>query len=162
MMVPQGDCAFLHNFGWTRCVFICNLILLLWHHNGHDGVWNHQPHHCSLNRSFRRKSKKTSKLLVTGLCVVTGEFPAQMASNAENVSIWWGHHACGLYKIVDIMFQFKWLKGYIYSSCYYHYQIGSIHPPPLLSYISVVVYLRCLLHHIMSFIAYTFRENPVR
>ena len=23
---------------------------------------------------------------------VTGEFPAHMASNAENVSIWWGHH----------------------------------------------------------------------
>ena len=29
------------------------------------------------------------------LCVEftgTGEFPAQMASNAENVSIWWRHH----------------------------------------------------------------------
>ena len=40
--------------------------------------------------------KKTSKLRVTGLCVGnspgTGEFPAQMASNAENVSIWWRHH----------------------------------------------------------------------
>ena len=23
---------------------------------------------------------------------VTGEFPAQMASNAESVSIWWRHH----------------------------------------------------------------------
>ena len=23
----------------------------------------------------------------------TGEFPAQLASNAENVSIWWRHHA---------------------------------------------------------------------
>ena len=44
-----------------------------------------------------RKSKETSKLRVTGLCArnspVTGEFPAQMASNAENVSIWWRHHA---------------------------------------------------------------------
>ena len=42
------------------------------------------------------RSKKTSKLRVTGLCggnsPVTGEFPAQMASNAENVSIWWRHH----------------------------------------------------------------------
>ena len=41
-------------------------------------------------------SKKTSKLRATGLCVgnspVTGEFPAQMASNMENVSIWWHHH----------------------------------------------------------------------
>ena len=24
-------------------------------------------------------------------------------------------------------FQFRWLKGYIYSSCYYHHQIRSIH-----------------------------------
>ena len=33
---------------------------------------------------------------VTGLCAgnspVTGEFHAQRASNAENVSIWWRHH----------------------------------------------------------------------
>ena len=41
-------------------------------------------------------NKKTPKFRVTGLCVgnspETGEFPAQMASNAENVSIWWRHH----------------------------------------------------------------------
>ena len=58
---------------------------------------NHQPRHCLLNRLFERRSKKTSKLRVTGLCAGnspgTGEFPAQMASNAENVSIWWCHHA---------------------------------------------------------------------
>ena len=40
--------------------------------------------------------KKKSKLRVTGLCVgnspVTGEFPAQIASNVENVSFWWRHH----------------------------------------------------------------------
>ena len=39
---------------------------------------------------------KTSKLRVIGLCAgylpVIGEFPAQMANNAENVSIWWRHH----------------------------------------------------------------------
>ena len=43
-----------------------------------------------------RRSKKTSKLRVTGLCTgnspVTGEFLAQMAINVENVSIWWRHH----------------------------------------------------------------------
>ena len=47
--------------------------------------------------STGRRSKKTSKLRVNGLCVGnspgTGEFPAQMASYAENVSIWWRHHA---------------------------------------------------------------------
>ena len=69
---------------------------LQWRHNGRDSVSNHQPHHCLLNRLFRRRSKKTWKLRVTGLCVGsspgTGEFPAQMASDAENVSIWWRHH----------------------------------------------------------------------
>ena len=54
---------------------------LLWRHNERDGVSNHQPHDCLLNRSFRRRSKKTLKHRVTG------EFPAQMASNVENVSI---------------------------------------------------------------------------
>ena len=37
--------------------------------NDHDGISNHQPHGCLLNRLFRRRSKKTSKLRVTGLCV---------------------------------------------------------------------------------------------
>ena len=67
---------------------------LLWRHNGHEGV--SQPHDCLLNRSFRHISKKSSKLRVTGLRAgnspVTGELPAQIASNAENVSIWWHHH----------------------------------------------------------------------
>ena len=44
-------------------------ISLQWRHNDHDGVSNHQPHGCSLNRLFRRRSKKTSKLRVTDLCV---------------------------------------------------------------------------------------------
>ena len=68
---------------------------LLWRHIGHDYVSN-QPHDCSLNRLFWRRSRKTSKLRVTGLCAGnspwTGEFPAHRASNAENVSIWWRHH----------------------------------------------------------------------
>ena len=64
---------------------------LRWRHNGRDSVSNHQPHDCLVNYLFRSRSKKTSKLRVTGLCAgnstETGEFPAQMASNAENVSI---------------------------------------------------------------------------
>ena len=67
-----------------------------WRHNKRDGVSNHQPHDCFLNCLFRRRSKKISKLCVTGLCKgnspVTDEFPIQRASNAENVSIWWRHH----------------------------------------------------------------------
>ena len=72
------------------------IITLRWRQNDHAGVSDHQPHRCLLNRLFGRKSKKTSKLRVTGLCAGnsqgTGEFPAQMASYAENVSIWWRHH----------------------------------------------------------------------
>ena len=59
-------------------------------------VSNHWRLDCLLNCLFSRKSKKTSKLLATDLCewnsLMTGEFPTQRASNAENVSIWWRHH----------------------------------------------------------------------
>ena len=48
---------------------INSIFTLLWRHNDHDCVSNHQPRGCLLNRLFRRRSKKTSKLRVTGLCV---------------------------------------------------------------------------------------------
>ena len=74
-------------------------IPLQWRQNQRDGVSSHQPHDCLLNRLFRHRWKKTSKLCVTGLCAGnspgTGEFPAQRASYAENISIWWRHHALG-------------------------------------------------------------------
>ena len=80
----------------TPETYDCNA--LRWRHNELDGVSDHQPHDCLLNRLFGRRSKKTSKPRVTGLCVGnspgTGEFPAQMASNAENASSWWRHHEC--------------------------------------------------------------------
>ena len=81
----------------TKHLYICAVVVcsaekIQWRHNGRDGIWNPQPHDCL----FRRRSKKTSKLRVTGLCAgnspATGEFPAQMARKAENVSIWWRHH----------------------------------------------------------------------
>ena len=69
---------------------------LQWRHNERDGVSNRQLHDCLLIRLFRRRLKKTSKLRFTSLCegdsLVTGEFLAQRASNAENVSIWRRHH----------------------------------------------------------------------
>ena len=65
---------------------------LLWRHNECSGISNHRRLNCLLNLLFRRRSKKTPKPHVTGICKgnssVTGEFPAQKASNAENVSIW--------------------------------------------------------------------------
>ena len=74
----------------------CKYTALQWCHDDRDGVSNHQPNDCLLNHLFRRRSKKTSKLRLTGLCEgnspVTSEFPAQGIRNAENVSIWWYHH----------------------------------------------------------------------
>ena len=77
----------------THTPNLCISVMSLhWRHNGHDSVSNHQPHDCLLNRLVKRRSKKIPKLRVTGLCAgnspETGEFPAQMASNAEDVSIW--------------------------------------------------------------------------
>ena len=76
--------------------FFNRLYPLQWRHNEHDGVSNHQPHDCLLTSLFRRRSKKTSKLRVSGLRVgnspVNGEFLAQRTSNVEIASIWWRHH----------------------------------------------------------------------
>ena len=67
------------------------LLPLQWRHNERDGISNHQPNACLLNRLFRRRSKKTSKFYVTSLSegnsAMAGEFPAYRASNAENVDI---------------------------------------------------------------------------
>ena len=77
-MAQTVDCA-TPEYRWTKT--------LRWCHNGRDGVSNHQSHHCLLERLFKRRSKKTSKFRVIGLCAgnssVTGEIPAQMASNAD-------------------------------------------------------------------------------
>ena len=51
---------------------------LPWRQNERHGISNHQTYDCLLNADQRKH--------------VTGKFPAQMASNAENVSIWWRHN----------------------------------------------------------------------
>ena len=64
-------------------------------HNERDGDSNHRRLDCLCNHLFRRRLKKASKPRVIGLSegnsTVTGEVPAQRASNVENVSIWWRH-----------------------------------------------------------------------
>ena len=60
-------------FSNESCFILIQILLELvsWHrrHNDYGGVSNHQPRGCLLKRLFRRKSKETSKLRVTGLCV---------------------------------------------------------------------------------------------
>ena len=116
----------------TKCRHHCGCLIspLQWRHNGRDSVSNHQPHDCLLNRLFRRRSKKTSKLRVTGLCAGNsrgiGEFPVQMASNAEKVFIWWRHHGW-CYSWSNYRKHLKWIEvcNYIF---YNKYNFIHFHP----------------------------------
>ena len=104
---------------------------LQWRHIGRDGVSNHQPHPCLLNRVFRRRSNKTSKLRVTGLCAwnspVGDEFLAQMASNAEIFSIWRRHHAYHTTELnhqIDLYWRHKWLWLLPWLSWHFEYVVS--------------------------------------
>ena len=73
---------FKYNWRKLDCIFvkrqylnkICKkkirkyLSTLQWRYNGRDGISNHRRHDCLLNLLSRLRSKKTSKLRVTGLC----------------------------------------------------------------------------------------------
>ena len=66
---------------YTLCGILEKVLRLLqWRHSERDDVSNHQPHVYLLNRLFRRSSKKTSKLRVTGLC----EWPVISKENMIN------------------------------------------------------------------------------
>ena len=55
----------------------------------------------------RKHQSPASLTFVKGTSPVTGEFPAQMASNAENVSIWWRHHVFVTTELCDIVFGYN-------------------------------------------------------
>ena len=52
-------------------------------HNEHDSVSNHRRLDCLFNRLFRRRSKKTAKLCVTGVCEGNLPVSAQVDSDSE-------------------------------------------------------------------------------
>ena len=88
----------IHKAAWLQ------LKSLEWRHNGHDGISNHQPHDCLLNRLFKRRSNKTSKPHVTGLCevnsMVTGEFPHKWPVTQK------------MFPFNDVIMSFAYLRGY--------------------------------------------------
>ena len=88
------SCSAFYHIGSSITISSANTLLR--RHYERDGVLNHQPHAGLLNRLFRRRSKKTSKVRFIGFCEgnsrVTGKFTAQRAINAENACIWWRHH----------------------------------------------------------------------
>ena len=89
----------IHPRNYPHFLLLYCCLSLQWRYNERDGISNHQPHNCLFNRFFRRRAKKISRHCITvlwaGNSPVTGEFPAQRASNVESVSIWWRHHVTG-------------------------------------------------------------------
>ena len=128
------------NLPCTRQILLI-LLALQWRHNEGDGISNHRRFHCLLNCWFRRRSKKTSKPRVTGLCEgnssVTGEFPAQKGSNAENTSNWWHHH-----EITRRLHDLMSLKRSIYV---YHFCTNTAYMNKYLVY--SVLELQHYIHH---------------
>ena len=81
-----------------RCFAVCVLsksLLSVSHYN--DVIMNKMAFRLFTQPFVQAQIKENIKVRVTDLCAVnspvTGEFPAQRASNTENVSIWWRHHA---------------------------------------------------------------------
>ena len=62
-----------------------------WRHNERDNVSNHWRLGCLLNRLFRQRSKKTSKLCVIGFCEGDAPMTSGLSSRGK-FSIWWRHH----------------------------------------------------------------------
>ena len=112
---------------------------LQWRDNCCDGVSNYRRLDCLLERLFRRRSKKTSKLRVTGLCednsTRTGEFPSQMANNAENVFIWWRNDDSSFYGnplrniLAACVWITRWWSRRVLQT--HHYPIHNYIPPNL-------------------------------
>ena len=91
---------------------------LRWRHNGRDRVSNHQPHHGLLYRLFRRRSKKTSKLRVTGLCV--GNSPGTGAMNGNNNGYSSsngpsGTRSVGIFIAIQVLFHENGLKNVLFK-----------------------------------------------
>ena len=97
---------------------VTHVIPLQWRHNERNGVSDDQPHDCLLIHLFGSRWNEASKLSVTGLFVwnspVTGEFPAQRASNAENVSILM---TSSCYSVLSLSHHLTYNLGVIYCRC---------------------------------------------
>ena len=71
------------NYNTSEDITVLDTFPLQWRHNQCKSVSNHRRHDCLFNRLFRRRSKKTSKFRVAGICEgnspVTDEYFAQRA-----------------------------------------------------------------------------------
>ena len=112
----SATCSLINSHTFSRANTVENRTQYLWTSHYNDVIMGAMASqitsHASVYSLIRCWSKKTSKLRVTGFCAgnspATGDFPAQRASNAENVSIWWRHHGSHVY---------CWITSYV--SCNY-------------------------------------------
>ena len=113
----KSNCLISENY-FSNIHFYININIsmsLQWRHNGCDSVSNHQPHDCFSTIYSDTDQWKHQSSALLALCAgnspEAGEFPAQMDSNAENVSIWWRHHV----KLKFCVYIIRWLQNNIGS-----------------------------------------------
>ena len=124
----------MRRFDESVCSWYEPLDSLQGRHHERDCVSNHRRLDCLLNHLCRRRSRKTSKLPVTGLCEgnspVTDAFQRQRASNKEMLhlmtSSWcryfrWYGTAWHVYEWQDIL----WSQGRISLLAYYTISLPS-------------------------------------
>ena len=75
------------------------------------------------------------------------------ASNARERKCSWSRNCIFSIASTNILFELRWLGGYIRSSCYYHHQTI------IIFFRSCVPEMVVTSYSILSLIAYTFREN---
>ena len=79
-----------------RWCYLIRILSLQWRHNGRDGVLNQQPSltivYSNVYSGADQRKHQSSASLAFVNSLVTGEFPAQKASNAEDASIWLRYH----------------------------------------------------------------------
>ena len=96
---------------------------LQWRHTERHGVSKYRRLEHLLNRlQIKEKTKLRVNGLYEGNPPVTGGFPSQKASDAENVSIWWRHHGDMFYSNLELVLQAnhgiieKYFMGHIFNS----------------------------------------------
>ena len=91
-------CGIVVIMTWKIISFIRIVVALSWHYSDviMSTMASQIPSITIVYSTVTSGADQGKQFRVTGLCEgnspVTGEFPAQRASNAENISIWWRHH----------------------------------------------------------------------
>ena len=81
-----------------------------WRHNGSDGVSDHQPHHCLVNRLFRRRSLAFVRVIHRWPVNSPRKRPV---TRKMFVSIWWRHHDLASVDTVPILAPYDMFTGVV-------------------------------------------------